>query len=209
MNVFLRQTGFGVDLTDPLAQNYGDGAAAAVISSQNLEWEFRSYHFETYAVSPRPGGTLIANIGEVRPLANPDLAARAGIENKAGAYLVLDDPLFDEVAGQTGLITDSLARAVKKAGLDLQDLQLVVTRHVGHLEPRWKQDLRTAGLLPEVCQNFRNRYGDTGVADLLIDLAEFDDEGSIAKGSVVALWAPCVGVQLAALILRRVDSAIG
>ena len=121
------QTGFGVDLTDPLAQNYGDGAAAAIVSAQNLTCEFLSYHFETYPVRPRTGGTLIANIGQVRPLANPDLAPSAGIEDKPGAYLVLDDPLFDQVAGRRGLISESLDRALKKAGLSLQDVQLVIT----------------------------------------------------------------------------------
>lgn len=196
------QTGFGVDLTDPLAQNFGDGAAAAVVSSQNLKCEFLSYHFETYAVRPRTGGTLCGNFGDVRPLANPELAVEAGVENKSGAYLVLDDPLFDEIVGRKGFITESLDRAMKKAGLGLRDLDMVIAPHIGHLEPGWKEDLAAAGLSADTFRNLRSNYGNTAVADLLIDLAEFGEEGRIPRDSVVALWAPCPGVQLAALVLR-------
>ncbi len=196
------QTGFGVDLTDPLAQEYGDGAAAAVVSAQNLKCEFLSYHFETHAVRPRTGGTLIANLGEVRPLVNPDLAVAAGVENKEGAYLVLEDPSFDAVAGREGLISESLERAVKKAGLSLRDLDLVIAPHIGRLEARWIKDLEAAGLRAGTMHNLRTKYGNMAVADLLVDLAEFAEEGRIGRDSVVALWTPCVGVQLAALVLR-------
>ena len=133
------QVGFGVDLTDPLARNFGDGAAAAVVSFQNLKCEFLSYHFETYAVKSRPGGTLNGNFGAVRPLANPDLAVKAGIENKSGAYLVLEDPLFDEVAGRRNFITESLERALNKASLKLTDLDTVIAPHIGDLEPGWRE----------------------------------------------------------------------
>jgi hypothetical protein len=40
------------------------------------------------------------------------------------------------------------------------------------------------------------------VTDVLVDLAEFGGEGQIRRDAVVALWVPCVGVQLAVLILR-------
>jgi 3-oxoacyl-[acyl-carrier-protein] synthase III len=196
------QTGFGVDLTDPMAQNYGDGAAAAIVSAQNLTCEFLSYHCETYPVRPRTGGTLIANIGQVRPLANPDLATEAGVEDKPGAYLILDDPLFDRVAGRRGLISESLSRALEKAGLGLGDVQLVITPHVGHLESGWMMDLQAAGLPPEACRNFRSKYGNLAVAESLVDLAEFGEQGDLPSGSVVALWAAGVGVQLAVLVVR-------
>jgi 3-oxoacyl-[acyl-carrier-protein] synthase III len=186
------QTGFGADLTDPFAPDYGDGAAAAIVSSHDLKCEFLAYHFETYAVRPRTGGTLCANIGAVRPLANPELAVKAGIENRDGAYLVLEDPLFDEVVGRKGFMVESLTRALKKADLDLLDLDMVIAPHIGHLEAGWVEDLQAAGL----------KYGNTAVADPLIDLAEFGEEGRIPRDSVVALWTPCVGVQLAVLVLR-------
>jgi 3-oxoacyl-[acyl-carrier-protein] synthase III len=196
------EVGFGVDLTDPLARNYGDGAAAAIVSSQNLKCEFLSYHVETYAVKPRPGGTLNGNFGPVRPLANPDLAAKAGVENKNGAYLVLEDPSFGEVAGRKGLFTDSLARALKKAGLDLKDLGTVIAPHIGYLEAGWIEDLEMAGLGAGTLTNLRKKYGNLAVADPLVDLAEFGEDGQIAKDSIVALWTVCPGVQLASLVLR-------
>ncbi len=196
------QVGFGVDLTDPLARNFGDGAAAAIISSQDLNCEFLSYHFETYAVRPRTGGTLIANIGAVRPLMNPDLAAKAGVENKNGAYLVLEDPSFNEIAGRSGFITDSLERALNKADLSLPDLDTVIAPHIGDLESTWIADLVKAGLRADTYKNLRLKYGNTAVADALIDVAEFGETGRLGKDSILALWVPCVGVQLAALVLR-------
>ena len=196
------QIGFGIDLTDPLALNYGDGAAAAIISSQNLKFEFLSYHFETYAVRPRTGGTLIANFGPVRPLINPDLATKAGIENKKAAYLILDDPLFDEIAGHKNFITDSLRRALEKANLNLSDLNMVIASHIGHLENGWKRDIEAAKLPKSSYQNLRKKYGNMAVADVLVDLAEFLEDGKFAKNSVIALWTTCFGVQLATLVLR-------
>ncbi len=197
------EVGFGVDLTDPLALNYGDGAAAAVVSAGNLTCEFLAYHVETYAVKSRPGGTLNGNFGPVRPLANPDLATKAGVENKNGAYLVLDDPSFDEVAGRKGFFGESLARALKKAGLAPGDLDMVIASHAGHLEAAWREDLQAAGLSPDTYRNLRAKYGNMAVADPLVDLAELGEAGQIAKNSIVALWTACPGVQSASLVLRR------
>jgi 3-oxoacyl-[acyl-carrier-protein] synthase III len=198
------QIGFGVDLTDPLSMNYGDGAAAAIVSAENLKCAFLSYHFETYAVRPRTGGTLIANIGPVRGLTNPDLAPRAGVENKDGAYLVLEDPLFNEIAGRAGFITETLSRALKKADLGLAEVTTVITPHIGALEEQWRDDLTKAGLAAETFRNLRRKYGNMAVADVLVDLAEFAETGQLGRDSIVALWVPCVGVQLAALVVRWV-----
>lgn len=199
---------FGVDLTDPLAQNYGDGAAAAIVSSQNLKCEFLSYHVETDSVKSRPGGTLIANFGSVRPLKNPELAVKAGIESQgdqSGAYLILDDPLFDEVASRDKFLAGSLEKVLKKGELDLADVDLLITPHIGYLENTWKEDLFKAGLNVDILKNLRNKYGNTAVADSLIDLAEFAEKGMIAKDSVVVLWSVCQGVQLATMALRWME----
>ena len=198
------QIGFGVDLTDPLAPNFGDGAAAAIVSSQNLTCELLAYHFETYAVRPRTGGTLIANFGEVRPPMHPELTAKAGMENKSASFLVLEDPLFDDIAGQRNFITESLGRALQKAGLQPSSLSAVITPHIGHLEPRWRDDLAAAGYPANVLQNLRTKYGNIAVADVLVDLAEFAELGRFKSNDIVALWVPCFGVQLAVLLLRWV-----
>jgi hypothetical protein len=84
----------------------------------------------------------------------------------------------------------------------LQDLDLVIAPHNGRLESGWIDELQAAGLDAGTYKNLRSVYGDCAVADLLIDLAEFGAKGSIPRNSVVALWAPCVGVQLAVLVLR-------
>ncbi len=196
------QTSFGVDLTDPLAQMFGDGAAAAVVSSQNLLCEFLGYHSETYAVKPRPGGTLNGNIAPVRALANPQLASEAGIDDAYGAYLVLEDPLFDAVVGRQGFMADSLGRAAKKADIRLDRISTVIAPHIGALEDVWRKDLAEAGLHREVFRNSRQKYGDTAVADVLLSLADLSGAGQIDAGATIALWAACPGVQQATLMLR-------
>ncbi|UWG99054.1 hypothetical protein LPY66_09810 [Dehalobacter sp. DCM] len=196
---------FGVDLTDPLAQNYGDGAAAAIISAEKLKCEFLSYHFETYSVKARPGGTLIANFGSVRPLMNPELAVAAGIESQgdqSGAYLVLDDPLFDVVASGEKFLSGSLEKTVKKAGLKLDDVKTLITPHIGYLENIWKEDIVKSGLNADIMKNLRKKYGNTAVADILIDLAEYAEDKELNKDAIVVLWSVCQGVQLAAMALR-------
>jgi 3-oxoacyl-[acyl-carrier-protein] synthase III len=133
---------------------------------------------------------------------SPELAPKAGIENKCGAYLVLADPLFNDTAGRQGFITDSLERAMRKADLKLLDLDTVIASHIGDLEATWIEDLARAGLRVGAYRNLRKKYGNTAVADVLIDLADFTGYGELAKDSIVALWTPCVGVQVAAIVLR-------
>lgn len=201
------ETAFGVDLTEPLAQNFGDGSAAAIVSSGNLEWEFLAHHVEIHPVRSRPVDTIAGVTGRwgaVRSLANPDLAIRAGMQHERGAYLVLEDAFLEGIAGQKGYITESLRRALSRAGLDLVDLDIVIVPHMGQLEARWREDLRKAGVKWDALVNVREKYGNLAVAEPLVNLAELAKNGRITPGSVVALWIPCPGVRLAVLVLRYV-----
>ena len=65
-----------------------------------------------------------------------------------------------------------------------------------------ERNLVKAGLEAGTYRNLRMKYGNAAVADVLIDLAEFGEKGQLAKDSIIALWVPCMGVQLAALVLR-------
>ena len=75
----------------------------------------------------------------------------------------------------------------------------------GISRPAGEKTCRRPGSARTHYRNLRAKYGNLAVADPLVDLAELGEEGRIAKDSVVALWAPCIGVQLAALILRWVS----
>ena len=102
------------DLTDPIAPIFGDGAAAAIVSSQNLKCEFLSYYGETDGTCYRSAR------GEVRPPANPDLADVAGVGPGPGPYFCMDDISYIEVAAKKGYLRSSLEKALAKAGLPLR-----------------------------------------------------------------------------------------
>jgi 3-oxoacyl-[acyl-carrier-protein] synthase III len=106
------------------------------------------------------------------------------------------------MAGRKGFFAESLARALQKAGLALNDLDMVIASHAGHLEARWREDLQTAGLKAESYRNLRAKYGNLVVADTLADLAELGETGQIPKDFGVALWTACPGVQVASLVVR-------
>lgn len=184
------------DLTDPIAPIFGDGAAAAIVSAQNLKCEFLSYYGETDGTCYRSAR------GEVRPPANPDLADAAGIGPGPGPYFCMDDISYIEVAAKKGYLRSSLEKALAKAGLTLSALDTVICHHLGDCEASWVQDLVDAGLSADTFRNLRLKTGNTGHTDLPTDLVQFVEDGVITQGSIVALWVPGSGISLGCLVLR-------
>ena len=184
------------DLTDAIAPIFGDGAAAAVVSAQNLKCEFLAYYGETDGTCYRSAR------GEVRPLANPELAEAAGMASGPGPYSCMDDISYIEVASKRGYLTNSLQRAMDNAGLPLSSLDVVICHHLGDCEASWIQDLVDAGLGADTFKNLRPKTGNTGHTDLPTDLVQFVEDGLIERGSVVALWVPGSGISLGWLVLR-------
>ncbi len=184
------------DLTMAIAPIFGDGAAAAIVSSENLMCEFLSYYGETDGTCYRSAR------GEVRPLDNPELAEAAGVPSGVGPYFCMDDISYIEVASRPAYLRDSLEKAMARAGLPLTALDLVICHHLGDCEAAWKQDLVDAGLGEEAFQNLRLKTGNTGHTDLPTDLVQFVEDGLVKPGSVVALWVPGSGISLGCLILR-------
>lgn len=184
------------DLTMAIAPIFGDGAAAAIVSSQNLKCEFLSYYGETDGTCYRSAR------GEVRPLDNPELADVAGVPSGVGPYFCMDDISYIEVASKPGYLRSSLEKALAKAGLPLRALDTVICHHLGDCEAAWKQDLVDAGLGQQAFQNLRLKTGNTGHTDLPTDLVQFVEDGVVEPGSVVALWVPGSGISLGCLVLR-------
>jgi 3-oxoacyl-[acyl-carrier-protein] synthase-3 len=184
------------DLTDAIAPIFGDGAAAAVVSSENLTCEFLSYYGETDGTCYRSAR------GEVRPLANPDLAEAAGVPCGLGPYFCMDDISYIEVASKKGYLIDSLRKAFQRADLPLSAMDMVICHHLGDCEVSWIQDLVDAGLSADKYKNLRLKTGNTGHTDLPTDLVQFVEDGLVRKGSVVALWVPGSGISLGCLVLR-------
>jgi len=184
------------DLTMAIAPIFGDGAAAAIVSSQNLKCEFLSYYGETDGTCYRSAR------GEVRPLANPELAEAACVPCGVGPYFCMDDISYIEVASAKGYLRNSLEKALQKADLPLSALDVVICHHLGDCEASWIQDLVDAGLGAEAFQNLRLKTGNTGHTDLPTDLAQFVEDGLVKPGSIVALWVPGSGISLGCLVLR-------
>lgn len=194
--------GFGADLTEPWSMHLGDGAGAAIVSAENLKCELLGFHFETYAVTPRTTGTLNGDYGPVRPPNNRDLCFDAEMNDTYGAYLKSYDPALRQVAGSTSFLTDTLGRAAAKAGLRLQDIDHIVTAHIGDLLDTWKRDAAEAGITADAVKNSYMTVGNTACADLLIDAASLLKAGDFHSGDILALWVPCTGVQVAAVLLK-------
>ncbi len=184
------------DLTMPIAPIFGDGAAAAIVSSQNLKCEFLAYLGET------DGRAYRSARGEIRPLENPELADAAGVPDGPGPYFCMDDISYIEIASKKGYLRESLERAFRKANLNLSDMDMVICHHLGDCEASWIQDLVDAGLSPDTFRNLRLKTGNTGHTDLPTDLVEFVEAGLVKKGSIVALWVPGSGISLGCLVLR-------
>ena len=200
-------TAFGADLTDPFCQFYGDGAGAAIVSKDNLKCTFEAYHFETYEknVVPgysRTGTTITMNFTKPVPLKNMELQEEALMEESFGSFFDLYNKEFVMLASQKGFITNSLKRCASKAGINIYDLDTVIASHYGYCEAQWKGELVDAGLKLDAFKNLRNKYGNTMVADIPIDLAEYDNNKLFAPGSYVACWTPTFGTQVASMILK-------
>lgn len=192
------KNGGTTDLTDPIAPIFGDGAAAAIVSSQNLKCEFLSYYCET------DGRAYRSARGDIRPLENPELAEIAGMPEGLGPYFSMNDISYIHIASKKDYLGDSLEKTFAKTEekLKISDLDMVITHHLGDCEASWIQDLVDRGLPAETFRNLRLKTGNTGHTDLPMDLLEFVEEGLIKKGSIVALWVPGSGISLASLLLR-------
>lgn len=186
------------DLTDPIAPIFGDGAAAAIVSSQNLKCEFLSYYCET------DGRAYRSARGDIRPLENPDLAEVAGMPGGLGPYFSMNDISYIDIASSKGYLGESLEKTFAKTeeNLTISDLDMVICHHLGDCEASWTQDLVDRGLPAETFRNLRLKTGNTGHTDIPMDLVQFVEEGLITKGSIVALWVPGSGISLASLLLR-------
>ena len=184
------------DLTDPIAPNFGDGAAAVIVSSQNLKCEFlacdtaidgRGYH---------------SACGDISPLRNPDLAKVAGAPCLCGPFFRMDDISYIKVATEKGYLAESLIRMCKKASVTTSEIDALICHHLGDCEAAWKRELIDCGSKEDVFKNLRLKYGNTGHTDLPLDLLYFVEQGVVREGSVVVLWVPGSGVSLSGLMLR-------
>lgn len=191
--------GWGIDQTHPMATNFGDGAGAAIVSSQNLKCEFLSYYNQTF-------GEIYEHLTmDLRPPAHPELQEKAGVQaTTMGNYLWAGKWLFEyqQQVGK-GFAIDSIKKALKKAKLALSDLDMVVLHQAQDIfhEP-WKEGGVEAGVSRDKWKETYHKYGDVGNVDIALNLAELWGKGQIAEGSIMALFAPGLGGHTPCMIIK-------
>ncbi len=184
------------DMTDPIAPNFGDGAAAVIVSAQNLKCEFLA--FDTAA----DGRGYHSACGDISPLRNPELAEVSGAPCPFGPFFRMDDISYIKVATEQGYLADSLRRMCNTAGVTPADIDALICHHLGDCEAAWKRELVSCGGREDAFKNLRLKYGNTGHTDIPLDLLYFVEEGIVKKDDVVVLWVPGSGVSLGGLMLR-------
>lgn len=185
------------DLTDPLSVIMGDGAGAAIVSSQNLKCEFLSYYNRTF-------GEVYDYCGaDPRPPANPQLK-QAEDQPPTSNYLYGTPEFFawwQRVGLRFGI--DGVNGALKLANLTLSDLDMVIFHQpVDMLYDPWMEGAEKAGLSKDKWKHTWEKYGNTSNAVIPINLAEFWENGDLKKDMIMALITIGAGGHAPTMIVK-------
>lgn len=170
-----------IDVTDPLNAILGDGAGAAIVSTQNLKCEFLSYYSRTW-------GEVYDWCGcDLRPPANPGLEGAP--DQPAEAVYLFGTPAFFEWWQRVGesFGINGINGALERANLTLSDLDIVIFHQPADmLYDMWIDGAEKAGLSKDKWKHTWDKYGNTANAVIPINLAEFWEEGELKKDSIMA-----------------------
>jgi 3-oxoacyl-[acyl-carrier-protein] synthase-3 len=194
----LETGGWGIDTTHPTAAILGDGAAAAIVSAQNLRGTFLAYNSETY-------GEIYsaAALGFDKPL-HPELVAHSDwVLNRAvGPRLDQEfDDIYANLFGQMAI--DAMQNASRKAKVGLKDIDLVVAHQAfSGLLAVWQKAVEPFGVPSARWRSTWDKYGNVGACDVGATLADLIEGGEIAVGAILALFAPGGGGHTPTIIMR-------
>lgn len=192
----------GIDQTSPVAKLLGDGAVAAIVSTENIKYEFVSYASKTFG--ERYEHTYI----DLIPVMHPELMEKAGYKDDKGIFLYNDGWVFtyEPVVGEESAVigvTDALA----EANMTVEDLDFIFVHHAFEtVHGAWIKAGVKAGIPEEkwkLVWSGWHTLGNCGAVDTGWALAEFT-ESQIPDGAVVALFSPGLGGHLPCIILRRI-----
>jgi len=188
--------GWGVDQTSPMAKQFGDGAAAAIVSAHNLKCEFLSYVNQTV-------GWLYDHLAlDLRRTQHPEFLTGPDAQRTVGNYLWADESLFEWAHGKRVAI-DLIEKALKKANLTVPDLDMIFFHQAQDtFFERWMEGAEEAGVERSKWKETWHRYGNIGNVEIASNLAEFWEKGQIPKDSVIAFYVPGGGVHIPCMILR-------
>ena len=186
-----------IDLTDPFFGIGGDGAGAAIVSSQNLKCEFLSYFSRTFGENYDWAGCDIR-----RPL-NPGLKG-APDQPEISSY-TFGKPYFmewwDGMAERFAI--DGFNGALKKAHLTLSDIDTVIPHQPAPLlYERWMDGAEKAGVRRDKWKHTWDKYGNMSAAVIPVNLAEFWEAGEFKKDSIMAWIAIGAGGHAPTMIVR-------
>jgi 3-oxoacyl-[acyl-carrier-protein] synthase-3 len=187
-----------IDQTTPFAKFLGDGAGAAIVSSENLKCEFLSYTNRTF-------GEIYNHIAtELRPSEHPELQHKSPAQAAMGNYLYADEWFYEwqQKFGKTFAL-EGILKALEKANLSLSDLDWIVIHQsypAGYEE--WINGGEEAGISRDKWKETWNKYANIGNVDVVPNLEELWQERKLSKGSIIALFPPGGGGHTPCMVLR-------
>jgi 3-oxoacyl-[acyl-carrier-protein] synthase III len=192
------KTGWGVDQTSPSGKFCGDGAGAAIVSSEKLKCEFLSYANRTL-------GEIYDHMRmEYMPVMNPQLKEKAGVQAEAGIFLTMDEWAMGFGMGLgKSIMMPTVEEALGQAGLTLSDLDMVILHHPMDLfHETWIKDGIASGIGADKWKLAYDKIGNCGNVDIAYKLSELSEQGLIPKGSIIALYPPGLGGHTPCMIIR-------
>ena len=188
--------GWDVDQTSPMAKQFGDGAAAAVVSAQNLKCEFITYVNKTE-------GWLYDHLAwDFRRTMHPEFLTGPDAQRMVGNYLWADQAMLEWGQGKH-LAIEVIGKALRKANLKVSDLDMIFFHQAQDtFFERWMEGAEEAGVSKDKWKETYHRYGNIGNVEIPANLAEWWEKGQIPKSSIIALWVPGGGVHIPCLLLR-------
>ena len=186
-----------VDLTDVFSIVLGDGAGAAIVSSQNLKCEFLSYYNRTW------GETYEKCAVGPMPAIHPELE-QAKEQPAFGNYLFSTPEFFQwwqQVGPRFGI--DGINGALMRANLTLDDLDMVLFHQPADmLYDMWIDGAAKAGLSKDKWKHTWDKYGNLANAVIPVNLAEFWENGELKKDSIMAWITIGAGAHAPTMIAR-------
>jgi 3-oxoacyl-[acyl-carrier-protein] synthase III len=185
------------DLTDPFQAILGDGAGAAIVSSENLKCEFLSYYNRTF------GEVYDWSALNIRAPLNPGLKG-APDQPPISNYFYSTPEFFNwwlREGPQFGI--DGMSGALKKANLSLDDIDIVIFHQpVDMIYDMWIDGAEKAGLSRGKWKHTWEKYGNLGNSVIPANLAEFWQNGDLKRGMIMVWITIGAGAHAPTMIAR-------
>jgi len=193
--------GAGVDHTSISAPACGDGAAAAIVSRENVKFEFLSYATRTYGeLYPH----LLMNFSEPE---HPELAAAQSRPLNKAIMTANEEGFGGYIMGKgKNLPVELIPESLELAGLGISDLDMIIPHQVNKFfNNLWIQESAKIGIPEDIWIDTWDKYGNLGGADVLVTMSELIEEDKIKKDSVVSLFSPGGAGHSPTILTRRIS----